>query len=215
MKLSREDTFQQEGLLILVGVLFMAIFVGNCLSFWPYINDDAYITFRYSRNLVQGRGPVYNPGEHVEGYTNFLWMIMSSVLLIFINNDSIAMWAKLCGFICSLGSIWLIYQLSLKLYRKAREQGDKQRPIALSFIGVLFLALSPDFACSSVNTLETALFSFLLILGLYRELGSYLEGKPPRFNGILFALAAITRPEGYLYYILALAGLLDIESRLT
>ena len=28
-------------------------------------NDDAYITFRVARNLAQGLGPVYNPGEQV------------------------------------------------------------------------------------------------------------------------------------------------------
>jgi len=40
----------------------------------PYwLCDDAYISFRYVRNFVEGRGLVFNPGERVEGYTNFLW----------------------------------------------------------------------------------------------------------------------------------------------
>ena len=37
--------------------------------------DDAYISYRYALNFVQGHGLVYNPGEPVEGYTNFLWTI--------------------------------------------------------------------------------------------------------------------------------------------
>ena len=41
----------------------------------PHPIDDAYITFRYSRNLAEGLGPVWNAGDPVEGYTNFLWML--------------------------------------------------------------------------------------------------------------------------------------------
>ncbi len=41
--------------------------------------DDAYISFRYARNLLRGAGLVYNPGERVEGYTNFLWVLFSCV----------------------------------------------------------------------------------------------------------------------------------------
>ena len=45
------------------------------LAWWrwsrePYLLDDAFISFRYARNLVEGHGLVYNPGERVEGYTN-------------------------------------------------------------------------------------------------------------------------------------------------
>jgi arabinofuranosyltransferase len=42
----------------------------------PYPFDDAFISFRYADNLARGRGLVYNPGERVEGYTNFLWTVL-------------------------------------------------------------------------------------------------------------------------------------------
>jgi hypothetical protein len=32
--------------------------------------DDAYISYRYSQNLAQGKGLVFNRGERVEGYSN-------------------------------------------------------------------------------------------------------------------------------------------------
>ncbi|MFC1573450.1 hypothetical protein ACFL6M_07630 [Candidatus Eisenbacteria bacterium] len=38
--------------------------------------DDAFISFRYAKNLVDGLGLVYNAGEPVEGYTNFLWTVI-------------------------------------------------------------------------------------------------------------------------------------------
>jgi hypothetical protein len=37
---------------------------------YEYVQDDAYISFAYARNLVEGNGLVFNVGERVEGYTN-------------------------------------------------------------------------------------------------------------------------------------------------
>src|SRR5262249_7864643 len=38
--------------------------------------DDSYISYRYSQNFAAGHGLVYNLGERIEGYTNFLWVVM-------------------------------------------------------------------------------------------------------------------------------------------
>ena len=40
-----------------------------------FLCDDAFISFRYVRNFLEGNGLVFNPGEYVEGYTNFLWIL--------------------------------------------------------------------------------------------------------------------------------------------
>ena len=40
-----------------------------------WVCDDAFISYRYAAHLVDGLGLVYNAGEQVEGYTNFLWTI--------------------------------------------------------------------------------------------------------------------------------------------
>ena len=37
-----------------------------------WVCDDAFISFRHAEHLANGLGLVYNPGEYVEGYTNFL-----------------------------------------------------------------------------------------------------------------------------------------------
>src|SRR3989442_4318999 len=41
-----------------------------------FLGDDCFISFRYARHLAAGQGLVWNPGERVEGYTNFLWVIL-------------------------------------------------------------------------------------------------------------------------------------------
>lgn len=45
---------------------------------WGYTVDDAYIVFRYARNLVEGHGPVFNVGERVEGYSSPLWLMLAT-----------------------------------------------------------------------------------------------------------------------------------------
>ncbi len=44
-----------------------------------FTQDDAFITYRYARNLARGEGLVFNPGERVEGYTNFLWTVIHAI----------------------------------------------------------------------------------------------------------------------------------------
>ena len=45
--------------------------------------DDAYITFRYARNLLRGYGLVFNPGEHVLGTTTPLYALLMAFLGLF------------------------------------------------------------------------------------------------------------------------------------
>ena len=46
--------------------------------------DDAMISMRYARNLAEGHGLVWNPGETpVEGYTNPLWTIFMAFFHLF------------------------------------------------------------------------------------------------------------------------------------
>ncbi len=52
------------------------------LTFYAYVNsfiqDDAFITFRYSKNLALYGELNWNLGDSlkVEGYSNFLWMLI-------------------------------------------------------------------------------------------------------------------------------------------
>jgi arabinofuranosyltransferase len=44
--------------------------------------DDAYISYRYAAQLVEGHGLVFNVGERVEGYTNLLWTLAVAAGLV-------------------------------------------------------------------------------------------------------------------------------------
>ncbi len=42
--------------------------------------DDAWITARYSLLLAHGHGPVYNPGEWIEGASSPIWRSRSLIV---------------------------------------------------------------------------------------------------------------------------------------
>lgn len=45
-----------------------------------FFHDDAYITLRYAQNWLAGNGVGWNPGDRVEGYTNFLQLLLATGL---------------------------------------------------------------------------------------------------------------------------------------
>ena len=61
--------------LVCVAFLGVLVLFGSHVRLYYWLCDDAFISFRYARNLVNGDGLVFNRGERVEGYTNFLWIL--------------------------------------------------------------------------------------------------------------------------------------------
>ena len=96
--------------LILAGMI-AALCAFAWLSRW--VQDDAYITFRYSSNLVSGLGPVWNRGYAVEGYTNFSWMILVAALMRLGVSAETA--SAVLGVPCLAGSLFFVYRLARAL----------------------------------------------------------------------------------------------------
>ena len=63
---------------VVVLLLCAGLFALLCFRY-DVVQDDAYISLVYSKNLVAGDGLVFNLGERVEGYTNFLWVMLLAV----------------------------------------------------------------------------------------------------------------------------------------
>ena len=58
-----------------------AVSIFWALIFYGFIFDDLYISCRYALNFINGNGLVFNYEERVEGYTNFLWTMLSSLFV--------------------------------------------------------------------------------------------------------------------------------------
>jgi hypothetical protein len=175
-------------------IVFLILVISN-----SFLCDDAFITFRFSKNLANGFGPVYNIGERVEGYTNFLWMILMALVAKL--GGSPLLWSRL------LAACFSSATLILFLYCVHR---DSYRNKFIGFIFVLFLAFSSPFIVWSSGGLETAAFSFFIFAAIlsFTESIKGNNGRVLILSSILFSLSSLTRPEGVLAFCLALGFLL-------
>ncbi|HXO20161.1 MAG TPA: hypothetical protein VOA87_09600, partial [Thermoanaerobaculia bacterium] len=155
--------------------------------------DDAFISFRYAANLAAGKRLVWNPGERVEGYTNFLWTLLLAAGAR--AGLDLVVLSKLLAAAAGVGTVFLLTRLAASLPAE-EEQGSSLLQIALP--PFLFAAMGSQ-ARYIVSGMETLLFVFLLVLALDLL---FLRGRPA-LAGAVFAAAAMTRPEGVLYALLA------------
>lgn len=151
-----------------------------------WIVDDAYISFRYAENFADGKGLVFNDNEKVEGYTNFLWVVLLAFFykIGFYTPDI----AVILGIFFSVCAIIYLYKLSHSFFIEGNLK-------ILSLIAPALLASSNSFALWSFGGLANPLLMCLLVAGYY-----YLMGKNNIIAGsLLISLAALTRPEGMLF----------------
>src|ERR1700728_1695093 len=64
---------------IALGVI--ACIAAYCAYIHHFIQDDAFIAFRYARHFAQGQGLVWQPGSDEYGYTNFLFALLVAFLM--------------------------------------------------------------------------------------------------------------------------------------
>ena len=66
-----------------IGLLFLAgaaILIARARNFYPFMADDAFISLRYARRLLDGFGLTWTDGPRVEGYSNLLWVLGCALL---------------------------------------------------------------------------------------------------------------------------------------
>jgi hypothetical protein len=175
----------------------VALLIAHCLR-WNYTVDDAYISFRFAENLLGGRGLVYNPGERVEGYTNFLWVLLVAVPMELHISPVVA--TKIFGLAASSALLVLV----------ALDLG-KERGRVIGFGAALLLALDPAFSLWTTAGLETPLFLLFAYLTLRPLLVG--DGALRARSGVYAGLAALTRPEGYLLFAAALVASLVARAK--
>ncbi len=188
---------------IVIGLAVVSAYLGHVAAYWPQINDDAFITFRYSKFLTLGRGPYFNVGEHVEGYTNFLTMLLMVGAITLFGDDEALFVAKLLGVGGGLVAIIATWALCSRWLRKVETIAPHADPLA--WTGAALVATNCAYAFNSTTGLETTLFSALIVVALWL-LQKGCDQQRYRGAGVAFALAALTRPEGAMVFAAAFLG---------
>ncbi len=173
----------------LLALAFAALAYG-CVLWWPRTVDDAFIVFRYARNLVVGAGPNYNPGERVEGYTSPAWLLLTAAA-IGAGLDPVPA-SKALG--CASAGMLL-----LALYLSLRRAGalDWGAATATVLLGTSFVL-----QIWTVAGLETVAYALLLFVGLARLSTESPTGRQISWTSLALVAAALTRPEGLLFWVL-------------
>ncbi|MCP4251524.1 MAG: DUF2029 domain-containing protein [bacterium] len=175
-----------------VGVaLLLFVLVWNSLYYWPYLVDDTFISLRYARNLIDGAGLVYNPGEYVEGYSNFSWVMLEAGLLGL--GLPVVTSLKVLGLLCGLATALLTFALA------GRIAGRSGEGAVAGLVALAFICLNTGLAAWTQAGLETAFFALLVVAMCLRFEVEQERAKPWPWSALLFGLAWLTRPEAPIY----------------
>ena len=167
------------------------VLLGWLASVAWFITDDAFISFRYARNLLEGHGLVFNPGEYVEGYTNFLWVLELAAIwgLLGIRPEDAAQW---------LSVIYTAGTIVVMLWWVARMPALRHRWL-VAWMALGLVCSSATFAVwTSGGGLETRQFTFFALTAVVC-LSVFGQSRWGLLAASLsLAAAALTRPEGLL-----------------
>ena len=180
---------------LIVALLPWLALLGWLASVSWFLTDDAFISFRYVRNLLEGHGLVFNVGERVEGYSNFLWVLELAAVwgLLGIKPEHAAPWLSVIYTAATIAALlwwaWLTPSL--------RCRG------LTAWLALGLVCSSATFAVwTSGGGLETRQFTFFIVLAVVC-LALYRNSQWGLLTASLsLAAASLTRPEGPLIAVL-------------
>lgn len=192
------------------------VLIWHSLRF-DFVTDDAFISFVYAKNLAEHGALVFNLDERVEGYTNFLWTLLLALGMKLRVAPELS--SRVLGTLCACLGLFACARLSRCIRRTESYSAWDALP---AFV----LAGISGYACWASGGLETQLFTLLVTLGgaeyiatLLRDEGAddaasdatndatsdAADRKHLLLTALFLGLAALTRPEGFLFF--GLAGL--------
>jgi hypothetical protein len=175
----------------LVGAAALGMLAANAARYHPFLSDDALISLRYARRLLDGHGLSWTDGPPVEGYSNLLWILLVAGLGA-LGVDLVDA-ARVLGL---LGGALTIAAL-------LRTWPARSLPEALpAAAGAFAFALAAPIGAWTVGGLEQPLVGALLAWATVL-LFPVVEGRAPARAGsaaaLCLALLCIARPDGALF----------------
>jgi hypothetical protein len=152
-------------------------------------DDDAYITYRYADNLLEGHGLVYNPGQRVFGSSTplyVMWLAGLHGMARSVPTPELAVRVNVIFYVLTtLG----IFVLLLNLVGSP----------GLTAVLAGLLAVNPGLLQASLNGMETFLFTGLMVWSLWA-----LSTRRFGLSAWLAGLSVLARPEGVLMVVVVL-----------
>lgn len=168
--------------------------------------DDAMISMRYARNLVDGWGLVWNPGgPRVEGYTNLLWVLyMAAVHLLPIPDTSISVVIQLTGAVALAGTTVLVARLADRLTNGSR--------LAVASAATLTAFYHP-LASWALQGMEVGVLTLLVTASVWLAIVSLDSPRPPVLLYTLLGVATLVRLDAVIPLVVISAFLFVADPR--
>ncbi|MBN93230.1 MAG: hypothetical protein CL928_04050 [Deltaproteobacteria bacterium] len=175
------------------------------LGYWQwqysgYVKDDTFISMRYARNLAMGHGLVFNYGDRLEGYTNFLWVVLT-VPAFWLKVDVLT-WVK--GMSCIAGHLGIIVTYAVGRFLAGG------RTDLYGWLAALAYAMSPTIVLWSVAGMESTFIAVLCGAGSYFGLRLLYRDDDPSsgtqlavWSALFLAAGALCRPDAHAVIIVA------------
>lgn len=201
-KLSIHHSKNEKGFFIfsiILTLVAVGVFTSMVANIFDFTVDDAFIFFRYSRNLADGIGPTYNTAPpRAEGYTSFSWMLLMTLPHL-LNIDPLV-FSKAFGLLFTLSTFALTFALVTHLI----DSNEIPLKRLVGVIVVFMLAVFPPTAVHAISGMETSLFTLSLTAFIYAVVRGMDERKSLKYAPALGLLCGLTRPEGNLIVLLIL-----------
>ncbi len=152
--------------------------------------DDAMISMRYAWNFSHGNGLVFNPGEQVEGYTNFLMVLVMSLFTGLFNERLSVLGVQIFG-------IFTMLAIGFSTLAIAERVLDKKTCSFINLPVFLLVLFYYPLGYWSLMGMETGLLTLLTLLTFLFML-KYKESRQRKhllLGGLAFGLAVLTRPD--------------------
>ncbi|MBI5285824.1 MAG: hypothetical protein HY874_12110 [Chloroflexi bacterium] len=156
-----------------------------------FTSDDAYVSYRYAAHLGDGLGLVWNPGQRVDGYSSFLWILILAAARA-IGGD-LVVWGRWLGLAAAAAAAGVAFLLAEALVERKR---------AAQYAGLaaaLTAAAAGPFALWSHAGGETPLFALLVATAAILHIREQRAQVLP-ISGIAWALVLLTRNDGIVLF---------------
>jgi hypothetical protein len=163
-------------------------------SYYDFDHDDAYISYRYAVHWAQGHGPVYNVGERVEGYSNFLHV--AALAVAYRLGLDVVRTSRALGTFACFGLVAVTYVLVSRVLQRSR---------TAALVAAAAVALHASIAVWARSGLETVPFAFFVLSAQTLFLLERRRGASHWRSGLVFGIAALVRADGVLF--VAVTGL--------
>ena len=162
-----------------------------------WVSDDAFITLRCVRNLLEGNGPVFNAGERVEASTSTAWELVLAVVGVTRGIVPLEWWSVVLGLAMAVAGLALGQLGALRLLATGDTAGGTDGPrIAVPLGALVVVAIPPfwDFATSGLETGMAFGWLGLCFWGLVRA-GDRAAPTVPRWLAVAIGVGPLVRPD--------------------